>query len=174
MSSALRLRTFVSGSFRFRDVVDRRLDMLAQMISGTFRLAKPIFRLCPKLEFVVALSAAAGHELLQKAKHIRGALRGKAAVPRELSDLRLAICEKCPIFYAPLRTCGSALPGGARDEHGGVVGCGCWMPAKARTLDNCWLYDQAHGQTICGWPASLNSFPIEEEENTHESVRQRD
>lgn len=47
-------------------------------------------------------------------------------VDRWLYYRRLRCCFKCPVFYAPLRTCGSPLNPGYESE-----GCACAMEVKA-------------------------------------------
>lgn len=58
---------------------------------------------------------------------------------------RIACCYACPIYYKPLRTCGTPL----RDAH---LGCWCFMPAKAKLRDaECWLREEDY-ETEYGWP----------------------
>lgn len=126
--------------------------------------ASPLKR-TPRLEFLCALIVAAIGELLEKWRGIRAALKTKAEVSEELAGLRMAVCEDCKIFFHPLRTCGSPLPGGARDiANGQMLGCACHMPHKARTEANCFMYERDRGQSLIGWPESLNSFKIEDDE----------
>lgn len=79
--------------------------------------------------------------------------RGPKRAPNELYELRLAACRECPIFYAPLQTCGSPL---RKDLRG--LGCYCNMPAKARFFyADCWLRENT-GDGDCGWPDTLRRF----------------
>lgn len=78
-----------------------------------------------------------------------------------LKQVRLAHCQECcPVYYAPLGTCGS--PRAANPE----AGCHCYMPLKAGTRCNCWLYDNGHGTTAYGWDTDLNSFPYPNQDGT--------
>jgi hypothetical protein len=70
-------------------------------------------------------------------------------VDTETFKRRMAFCRPCPIFYAPLQTCGSPLT----DDKD--LGCYCHMPTKARLRAACcWLYDETAGRM--GWPKDLN------------------
>lgn len=58
----------------------------------------------------------------------------------------LRTCYKCPLFYKPLRTCGSPL-----DKKLDGLGCWCYMPEKAAMAQaSCWLDIHAPGNTT-GW-----------------------
>lgn len=59
---------------------------------------------------------------------------------------RLITCERCPVFFKPLRTCGTPLK---KDLRG--IGCYCFMEAKAKlTHATCWLDDEL-GPNPDGW-----------------------
>jgi hypothetical protein len=59
-------------------------------------------------------------------------------------------CEKCPIFYRPLRTCGSPL---ADDPS---LGCWCQMDIKAKMSSaECWLREHETHRTAFGWRDGL-------------------
>lgn len=75
------------------------------------------------------------------------ARRGKASA--RLAKARLEHCEGCPIFYSPLRTCGSPLVEGHED-----LGCWCQMDVKAQDIKaTCWAneFTDMH----IGWPKEL-------------------
>lgn len=58
---------------------------------------------------------------------------------------RIVICEGCPLFYRPLRTCGSPM-------QNADLGCWCQMDAKARLKDaTCWLDDSLGEGARWGW-----------------------
>jgi len=78
---------------------------------------------------------------------VLGSNRVKASVARD----RLLACHACPLFYEPLRTCGT--------PRLGPDGCWCHMPTKASTVANCWAFDKGRPY---GWPPSLNSVINEE------------
>lgn len=63
---------------------------------------------------------------------------------------RLAACERCVIYYKPLRTCGTPL----RNGEDRLLGCWCDMEVKA-TLETagCWLRDEKG--SLNGWSSSL-------------------
>lgn len=95
------------------------------------------------------------------------ALSGKTPrVSAELCRARLESCRKCPIFFAPLQTCGSPLQDGPR-VCGRQPGCYCFMPLKARYECNCWLWEEIqdhrldpawyHWQATDGWQGELNT-----------------
>ncbi len=111
------------------------------------------------LQFVAAVVAALVFKLWTEGKAAAVAIwksRKEGVHPK--ADLRLIHCRSwCPIFYAPLQTCGTPLKKDLRD-----MGCFCHMPTKAKTKCNCWLYDQTDGKR--GWPDDLNDFPPD----THE------
>jgi hypothetical protein len=63
------------------------------------------------------------------------------------ADARLAVCRSCPLWYAPLQTCGSPLKRGWSG-----LGCYCFMPAKARTRTaECWADEQFGIDAEFGW-----------------------
>jgi len=64
---------------------------------------------------------------------------------------RMEVCSKCPVFFNPLRTCGSPLRWRDRD-----LGCWCSMEAKAKlTHATCWLRMHETRRTGFGWPDEL-------------------
>ena len=86
------------------------------------------------------------------------AYRHKATI---LSEMRLAACEKCPFFYAPLKTCGSPLGSKETEWYNGntnrteQAGCYCYMPVKVRDPQSvCWLHEQ--GVDDMGWATDLD------------------
>jgi hypothetical protein len=65
--------------------------------------------------------------------------------------LRSSCCTKCPIFYSPLRTCGTPL----RDPD---LGCWCSTEFKNRlSAARCWLRDKDSKKELTqyGWPDDL-------------------
>lgn len=75
------------------------------------------------------------------------ARRGKAS--KRLVRARLEHCESCPLFYSPLRTCGSPLMEGHED-----LGCWCFMNAKAQDPKaTCWANHET--DLDIGWPQEL-------------------
>ena len=106
-----------------------------------------------KTEFALALTVAAVATLWREAKGIITALRmvEEKPVSDALYDERMTVCQKCPIYFKPLRTCGSPL---AKDP---TKGCSCYLVVKARGPANCWLYDENKGDLGGGWPDELNS-----------------
>lgn len=113
-----------------------------------------------KVRFICALLVAAAHYLLKEVGNAKLAIRAafnKPEVPHELTAKRLYACQKCPLFYAPLRTCGSPMMAKTWLNPNDPMGCFCQMEVKATTLCNCWLADQTRGEQ--GWPDELNSYP---------------
>lgn len=110
-----------------------------------------------KLRFAAALIVAA---LFLKVSDREGLLRilrfiklwrsnksPDAYVSEQHYHLRLATCERCPIFYKPLRTCGTPLKKSLRD-----LGCWCFLPVKARLrAATCWLNDEIGSGNEYGW-----------------------
>lgn len=112
-----------------------------------------------KLQFLAALVVAGVADSLQKLKDIRAALKTKQEVPTDLSVMRWGYCKTCPMFFKPLGTCGSPLRRKSPVE--GFDGCFCHAATLCVTKSNCTAFDFYKGQTLLGWPASLNSFPYE-------------
>ena len=82
-----------------------------------------------------------------------GLFHGKAFVSKEIAAFRLETCRKCPVFYAPLETCGSPL----RKESRGL-GCYCFQPVKVRLCDaTCWLDDNIEPGYSGGWQHAIAS-----------------
>lgn len=76
-----------------------------------------------------------------------GAMDNGTRVDEEEYDRRIRICEGCPLFYWPLRTCGSPLSKTLRG-----MGCSCQMDVKARLKDaTCWLDDELGTEARWGW-----------------------
>lgn len=108
----------------------------------------------------MALIVAAINEFATLARHVMSFLfPGKEnMVPNEIAMKRLKICESCPIYFHPLRTCGSPLMKYGEikpPQHLMNAGCHCYMPLKSRLKSNGWGYDA--GFDFC-WPKELNSF----------------
>jgi len=60
---------------------------------------------------------------------------------------RLDACEKCPLFYPRLRTCGTPL---VKDLRG--LGCYCNMDLKAQIKEaGCWGDDNLNSDFSFGW-----------------------
>lgn len=61
---------------------------------------------------------------------------GERVSPEDYSQ-RMGICEACPIYFSPLKSCGTPL---RRDLR--PCGCYCYMPVKARyARSTCWIDD---------------------------------
>lgn len=86
-------------------------------------------------------------------------------VPPGIASLRLQVCRRCPIFYAPTQTCGS--PFNKARVRGRPAGCLCFMPFKVKFEGNCWLWEQAQDDMLtpeqkcdwyyAAWKGELNS-----------------
>jgi hypothetical protein len=120
------------------------------MFSVFLIFLQPLFWLCPNTQFFTALAFASFVELRSQWRDLCAAMKTKTPTHSVRSLARLSVCEKCSIYFKPLRTCGVA---------GGPTGCGCYLPVKARTECNCWMYDETKGESPFGWPERLNSFP---------------
>lgn len=69
---------------------------------------------------------------------------GKAAP--EVFEARMKCCEECPIYWLPLKTCGSPL-----SDHP-ELGCGCFLPVKGLQPEaTCWADDTFGEQATFGW-----------------------
>ncbi len=68
-----------------------------------------------------------------------GIMRSKGErVDIAVYNRRMRICEACPIYYAPLQTCGSPFRGEESE-----LGCWCFMPEKAKyEVSRCWGTDE--------------------------------
>jgi hypothetical protein len=63
--------------------------------------------------------------------------RARKRTPFWKTYRRYRACSGCPLFYKPLRTCGSPLDGDLTD-----LGCWCNMEAKAPMPEStCWMGD---------------------------------
>lgn len=114
-----------------------------------------------KIRFLIALILASLWELREQAKGIRIALsqsKKDAEVPIGVQARRITQCEQCPIYYHPLRTCGSPLNRKKWARKDEKEGCFCYMPVKIKTKCNCWLYDETNGKM--GWSKDLNNYPL--------------
>lgn len=79
-----------------------------------------------------------------------GLFHPKQYVPKKVSDARLRICERCPIYFRPMGTCGSPLSWSRRG-----TGCWCYMPIKAKLPDaECWLDAEDVKGFDYGWKAN--------------------
>jgi len=68
-------------------------------------------------------------------------------VSRERLGLRLATCEKCALFYRPLKTCGTPVIKELR-----AMGCLCYMPEAAKLNDKrCYLDEHIESGYPGGW-----------------------
>lgn len=75
----------------------------------------------------------------------------KATADFDLVYRRMRVCWRCPLFYSPLRTCGTPLKRDLRD-----LGCWCNMEAKAALLESeCWLDENQCDTQGCGWTANI-------------------
>lgn len=110
----------------------RKRWFLALLVAALFSLRHPRKAL-PKILKAVGVACRLG---------VRFVRAPDAVVLR-----RLGVCQRCPIFYAPLATCGSPL-------KGNLAGLGCWcsMEAKAQAQDaTCWKDDELGGESDSGW-----------------------
>lgn len=88
--------------------------------------------------------------------------------PRWIYFSRLRTCYRCPLFYKPLRTCGSPLVKDLRD-----VGCMCDMEIKAAAIEaTCWYRETTYDDTEFGWPASLTRYRNPADSGT-DSIRRK-
>lgn len=63
--------------------------------------------------------------------------RREAKVNDEVYEQRMETCRNCPLYFAPLETCGSPL---ADDPS---LGCWCFNPKKARIAKaTCWMREK--------------------------------
>lgn len=82
-----------------------------------------------------------------RAMRLWATLAGGRRVPHGTYDNRLACCRACPLWYAPLETCGSPFKSGATD-----LGCWCFMPQKAKYYDAvCWMDAELGDAAEYGW-----------------------
>ena len=153
---------------KFLAAASRRLQLAAVlMLALLWELASALKRMllgpAPRL--------GKFRELLSQFPHLLAALRAPQEVPDELVQERLGVCRKCPVFFAPLQSCGSPLreimrrlrslrsgsPENSPASPKILRGCFCHLPTKARLHENCWAYDERLPDL--GWPAAINSFP---------------
>lgn len=121
-------------------------------------------RLCAALLVAAAVTIGQPRTALRKvSKAMRlwySGFERDGFVEIELAKSRLAVCEQCPLFYRPLRTCGSPLKKSLRS-----LGCYCNMWAKSKLKDaTCWIDDNlprpnAYGWAACGIPAASQDNP---------------
>lgn len=110
-----------------------------------------------RVQFFLALTVAALHEMWQQAVGIKRSMAQKEEVPPEQAEARMKVCRACPVYSSVLSTCGTPFRKSTPDTRG----CFCYMKAKVNTACNCWAYDRFRGEVIYSWPLELNSFPIE-------------
>lgn len=131
-------------------------------------MSAPLLHCFPNVQFLCALIVGAVDEMVQHARGIREALKTQSEVSEDLAHARMVEgCLQCPMFYAPLGTCGSPL---VPSPVQGLTGCFCHCATKAKTKTNCTAYDHYRGVSIIGWYRGLNSFP-EIYDHEHESLR---
>jgi hypothetical protein len=114
------------------------------------------------LRFIAAVTVAIFFSLIRWDRPWRRAsdawrlLRASLGQPKVhplVFQARMAACKKCPVFYAPLRTCGTPIHKADAD-----LGCWCALEAKNRLqAASCWARDR--GVTEYGWPDSLCATP---------------
>lgn len=151
----------------------------------------------PTLEF--ALAVAVGAVALARRGTLNPWMRlqslwwdfQRPKVSIDLFDRRLETCRRCPIYYAPLQTCGSPLKRYAGvPKEVSLIGCWCHMPTKARREANCWRYEElcaarelrasdtglvvpSVSEPSGGWQAEYNSYrwpaEIEPPNNEHDA-----
>lgn len=103
--------------------------------------------------FIIAVSLAVIHELFSAVKArlpvILSAVRhwinlNKSPDLRFMQQLRMSKCVKCPVYYAPLKTCGSILqPNPIRLPNGNRAGCLCFLPVKTAYPEaRCWASEE--------------------------------
>jgi hypothetical protein len=64
----------------------------------------------------------------------------------ELAEARFKACAECPVYYAPLSTCGSFLHKDLRP-----LGCKCFLPALTQLEHgHCWIDDHFPDNSY-GW-----------------------
>lgn len=113
-------------------------------------------KLADKLRFTAALVVAAlWSDLTQRVTWERlgrvlrlwtVGLRNEALADEATIAARLACCRACPLWFAPLRTCGSPL------SEAPELGCWCEMIQKSKLADaTCWLDDDMGEAAPHGW-----------------------
>lgn len=119
-------------------------------------------RLWGMVQFLGALIVGATYRLWTLVKAIGSevlgiwwALKAKQYVGDELKEKRIEACQKCPLFYKPLQTCGSPL---AKDPS---KGCHCYVPIMAGAYHDCWKWERDLYDLEYQWPNELNSTWIE-------------
>jgi len=76
--------------------------------------------------------------------------RGPQTSP-DIYALRIQTCEKCPLFYAKLRTCGTPLKRMLRP-----YGCWCYMPEAAKLNEKqCYLDAEIEPGYPGGWTDAI-------------------
>lgn len=118
-------------------------------------------RLVYNLRYAVAVAVAAlwsdvftvkgRKRVLVGLRFFTGLARGRGIkVSAELQQTRLEACRTCPIYYAPLQTCGSPL--GPDPE----LGCYCFMPSKSEWEQaRCWLDEEQIADGEAGWESAI-------------------
>jgi len=108
------------------------------------------FRLCATLLVAAAFSiwTRAGWRRIKSAFLIWFGLLGKGEhwASEELFNRRMEICRQCPVYWHPLRSCGTPLKRELRP-------LGCWcnvQDGKSRIKEaTCWLVEQGFNDE--GW-----------------------
>ena len=127
------------------------------------------------MRFIIAIAIGAAYEawsfVRERSAGLWLSLTGQVPrVPPKVYQARMEVCRQCPVFYAPLRTCGSPLRRGSRVRNH-PAGCSCYMPFKAKFECNCWLWEEIANETLppqywhwtkFGWKGPLNSDYAEE------------
>lgn len=93
-------------------------------------------------------------EMWQAARHVFVALTARRGrVDRVTYFRRLRCCWRCPVFYPPLRTCGSPLAGNPE------LGCFCEEERKAAIPEaTCWIDENAEDDMKeFGWTITIKS-----------------
>lgn len=111
------------------------------------------------IKFAAAVGLATAYELLRSAKPLWLAVLGRIPkVDPMTAALRLATCQECMIYHQGLNTCGYVFSK-HRQPNGRPLGCLCFMPYKAKTECNCWIWEQRRDgmPVLGGWADELNS-----------------
>lgn len=127
-----------------------RIDSRAWLVSLSEKV-----RLCLALlvaaGFSDVLSGDAWHRIAAAVKLWLGLLKdGGMKVEGYIYERRLKTCAACPLYYKPLRTCGSPLRKDSQE-----LGCWCNMEQKAKyERSNCWLDTEIERGHPSGWVAA--------------------
>jgi len=75
------------------------------------------------------------------------ALRGSSIVPAAVWRARMRACMRCPVYDSRLKRCLNTSQTYTLDGVERPLGCGCWMPVKAKLSDaECWMTEFGNGQ----------------------------